>query len=303
MTPHALSSLIVTLVFATCFLGSALGSTPAALKCVVSIPPLASIVEEIGGSRVIVSVLVNAGKDPHTFEPSPVQISRLMKADILFTVGLPFESLIVHRLQAPDNKPRFCDTSKGSTLKEFYHGHENGAHNCAELDRHIWLSPKNLVAMVMSIREALATADPAGAHSYAIGSTQFIKKLNSVHHKNLKLLSPLEGRAFTVFHPSFGYFADAYGLEQHAVESDGKRPTARALVRLISLSKEKDSRVIFVQPQFDRKHASTIAAAIGAELRMLDPLARNVLANMETMGREISLALSATSQPRKEHHE
>jgi len=303
MIPLSRSSPLVPLLFASCFLGSVSGSAAAALKCVVSIPPLASIVEEIGGSRVIVSVLVKAGQDPHTFEPSPVQISRLMNADILFTVGLPFESIIVHRLQGPDDKPTFCDTSKGSTFREVFHSHEKDKHHRTELDRHIWLSPKNLAAMVISIREALTATDPAGAHSYEIGSTQFMEKLNSVHRRNLELLSPHAGRAFTVFHPSFGYFAEAYRLEQHAVESDGKPPTARQLARLISRSKEKNLRVMFVQPQFDRKHASTIAAAIGAELRTLDPLARNVLANMETMGTEISLVLSDTSRPMGEHHE
>jgi len=303
MIPRSKCESFARVLFAACFLGSASGSAAAALRCVVSIPPLASIVEEIGGSRVVVSVLVNAGQDPHTFEPTPGQIRTLINADLLFTVGLPFESVIVPRVQGPDDRPRLCDTSTGSTLIEANHVHQTGVHGRVEIDRHIWLSPKNLESMAISIREALTTADPAGARHYDLGNVQFIEKLKYVHRKNLELLSPLEGQAFTVFHPSFGYFADAYTLKQRAVEAEGKPPTARELARLISRSKASEQRVIFVQPQFDRKHVSTIAAAIGAEVRTLDPLARDVLANLEIMGREISRALSDRAQPMGKNYE
>ena len=93
-----------------------------------------------------------------------------------------------------------------------------------------------------------------------------------------------------VFHPSYGYFADAYGLRQIAVEMGGKEPGARQLARLIHRAKEDGVRVIFVQPQFSKSSARTIAEAIGGAVVPLDPLARDYLENLERMARDIEKA-------------
>lgn len=304
--PRLKRGALVLFVFVACVVGPASGTAEHVLKCVVSIPPLASVVENIGGSRVSVSVLVSGGQDPHTFELTPGQVRTLIDADILFTVGLPFESTIVSRFQGSNNRPRLCDTSQGLKLIEAGHLHREALKGHAEVDRHTWLSPKNLESIAVSIRKAMTSADPGGARIYNEGTAQFIRKLENVNAVNLKALSPLVGKAFTVFHPSFGYFAEAYNLEQRAVETGGKPPTPRELFRLISRSRLQGERVLFVQPQFDQKSAEAIAAAIGADVRTLDPLARDVLANLETIGREISRALSGkTNQLRRqgEKHE
>ena len=290
-------------ILMACAVEPASGSAEYVLKCVVSIPPLASVVENIGGARVSISVLINSGQNPHTFEPTPSQMKTLVDADILFTVGLPFESIIISCFHGPDNRLLICDTSRGSTLRQTNHFHQEKANGLEEIDRHIWLSPKNLASIALSIQSALTSADPGGAQSYHEETARFMQELEIVHRMNIELLSPMQGKAFTVFHPSFGYFADAYNLEQRAVETGGKPPTPRELVRLIAQSKIDDERVLFVQPQFDRKSAETIAASIGAEVRTLDPLARDVLANLATLGKEISRAMSSKATLTHAHRE
>ena len=101
----------------------------------------------------------------------------------------------------------------------------------------------------------------------------------------------MEGRSFFVFHPSFGYFADDYGLEQVAVETGGSEPSARQLARLIREARDAEVRVIFVQPQFSRKSAETIASEIGGAVVPIDPLARDYIENLERMARAVEEGL------------
>ena len=101
----------------------------------------------------------------------------------------------------------------------------------------------------------------------------------------------MKGKPFFVFHPSFGYFADDYGLEQIAVETGGSEPSARQLARLIDQARSSDVRVIFVQPQFSRKSAETVAAEIGGAVIPIDPLARDYIENLEQMARAVEEGL------------
>jgi zinc transport system substrate-binding protein len=87
-----------------------------------------------------------------------------------------------------------------------------------------------------------------------------------------------------VYHPAFGYFLDEFGIIQEAVETGGKEPTPRQLGRLIEKARAEKVKVIFVQAQFPAESARTAAAAAGAELVSLDPLAPDWLANISVMG-------------------
>jgi zinc transport system substrate-binding protein len=94
-----------------------------------------------------------------------------------------------------------------------------------------------------------------------------------------------------VYHPSFGYFLDEFGIRQQAVETGGKSPGPRDLNRLIMLAKQERPAAIFIQSQFPVNAAKTVADAAGAELVSLDPLAPDWLANIRIMGEALKLAM------------
>jgi zinc transport system substrate-binding protein len=96
-----------------------------------------------------------------------------------------------------------------------------------------------------------------------------------------------------VFHPAYGYFGDAYGLKQIAIQLGGKEPTARQLAKLIQLAKEEGVRVLFVQPQFSKKSAEALAKAIGGAVIPLDDLAPDYLRNLQDMAVKLDSALQA----------
>jgi zinc transport system substrate-binding protein len=95
-----------------------------------------------------------------------------------------------------------------------------------------------------------------------------------------------------VFHPAFGYFGDAYGLKQVPVEIEGKEPSAQQLAALVRLARERDIKIIFVQPQFSDKSARAVAQAIGGAVLAMDDLGPDYLKNMTDIAEKIEKALA-----------
>ncbi len=99
------------------------------------------------------------------------------------------------------------------------------------------------------------------------------------------------GLQFMVFHPAWGYFARAYGLEQVPVEIEGKSPKPAQLKALIQHARNSGIKIVFVQPQFSSKSAELVAREIGGEVAFADPLARDWTANLRAVAEQFKSAL------------
>jgi zinc transport system substrate-binding protein len=95
----------------------------------------------------------------------------------------------------------------------------------------------------------------------------------------------------SAFHPSWGNFADAYGLVQVPIEIEGKDPKPAHLKELIEHAREKGINVIFVQPQFSTKNAKLVACEIDGQVVFADPLAADWLANLRQVADKFRAAL------------
>ncbi|MBF0198547.1 MAG: zinc ABC transporter substrate-binding protein [Planctomycetes bacterium] len=272
------------------------------LQLWVSIAPQAYLVLAIGGHLVNVDVLLPEGKDIHLYSPSPKQIMSLAKADLYFTVGLPFERSIQQKLSGQSQlklidctqnvKRRFM---KGSTFvcehgHEHTHNHAHGEQVNQHPDPHVWLGVEALKKMSESIYLSLAQQMPQNENLLKQNYQALIHRLEKVDAELKSKLAPFKGKKFLVFHPAFGYFADNYDLEQMAVEVEGKSPSARQMTELIGVAKQERIRVVFVQKQFDRKSSQVVAQGIGGSVVPLDPLAGDVLSNLKAMGDELHKA-------------
>jgi len=267
------------------------------IRVFVSILPQAYFVEKIGGDRVLVDVFVLPGKSPATHAPTPTQISKLSKSDIFFRIGLPFENTFIPKIKPSAKHLKIIDTRKGVPLRKMEgahdsHGHHHDHHHHSGNDPHIWLSPILAKIQAQTIYDALIEFDPGGEALYQSNYKKFINELDQIHHKLKASLSKVKGESIFVFHPSFGYFTDTYGLKQVAVEMEGKAPKGRELSLFIKKAKKENVHVIFVQPQFDKSAAQKIARAINGVVVTLDPLARDYIGNLERMAQKVSEALA-----------
>lgn len=246
----------------------------------VSIQPQKYFVERIGGNTVEVNVMVTPGAHPAVYEPSPRQMAALSKADLYFAAGVPFEDAWLKKIQAanPDLKTVHTDAwiqkqpiDRNSSHTKADHGHDHGSE-----DPHIWLSPPLVMIQARHVIAALSQADPENADTYEANGQKFISELAQLDTRLRRMFAQgPQNREFLVFHPSWGYFADAYGLKQIPVEMSGKAPKAADLKRLITLARKKDIQTVLIQPQVSSKSAETIARAIDGQVVSADPLAGN----------------------------
>ena len=247
----------------------------------VSLLPEKYFVERIGGDQVKVEVLVPPGKSPASYEPTPRQMASMAEGNLYFRIGVPFEKSWLPRLQQAVPGMKVVDLRSGLKLRPV--DLPSGASvtpGGEDTDPHIWLSPPLVIRMADLIRDELIAQRPAARAAFEANHARFVGDLKSLDEDIRTRLARKTRRHFMVFHPSWGYFADAYGLVQIPIEAGWKEPGPQTLARLIDDAKARNIRVIFVQKQFSQIQAETVAQAIGGEVLAVDPLAADYLDNL-----------------------
>ena len=267
---------------------------------IVSISPQKYFVEAIGGGFVETTVIVSPNQSPANYEPSPSQMIIMSKADIYFAVGVPFENAWLEKFTRINPAMKVVHTDAGikkrpidrheSHAPPTVSKHEHNHHG--PMDPHIWLSPPLVKIQAEHTRNGLILIDPAHHKIYERNYSQFIARIEGLD-KELKTLFSKDTRQkkFLVFHPSWGYFADAYGLTQISIEIEGKNPKAREVKNLIEFARQQHIQIIFIQPQFSTKQAEIIANEINGQVIFADPLAENWYGNIRAVAMSIKQGL------------
>ncbi|MGC8775670.1 MAG: metal ABC transporter solute-binding protein, Zn/Mn family [Chlorobaculum sp.] len=285
-------SIASLLLLCAVFLPGCASKQPASdkIRVIASIEPLAWFAERIGGDRVAVSVMIPAGGNPHTYEPTPKQMEEVSRANLFVKAGsgVEFELDWMQRLVDLNKSMTVCNASEGVTLlpmsaEKHEHEHEESAeehHDHGNFDPHFWLSAANARLIAKNVERSLAAVDPAGKEYYAANATVLDKELQALDGEIRAQLGGVKNRRFLVFHPAWGYFAHEYGLEQIAAEEEGKTLTPRQMQQVIEQARSAGIRVVFVSPQFSSAQADAIARDIGGQTVTVDPLARDYAANL-----------------------
>jgi zinc transport system substrate-binding protein len=277
----------------------------------VSIPPQKYFVEKIGGSFVQVSVMVPPGANPHIYEPRPTQMTALSKSKIYFAIGVTFETVWLPKFADLNPKMRIVHCDRGidkMAMVVHHHEEEEGvgdqdkekqAHKEEAPgipDPHVWVAPPEVRIIARNILEALVEMDPSNSGTYHSRYEVFLTEIDKLDKDLTEVFKGKKGLKFMVYHPAWGYFARAYGLEQVPVEIEGKEPKPGQLKGLITQSKKDGIKVIFVQPQFSTKSAETIAKAIGGQVIAADNLREDWERNLRVQAQKFKLALAGPSR-------
>jgi zinc transport system substrate-binding protein len=220
--------------------------------------------------------------------------------------GLPFERILIKKITTSHKKLTIVDVTKQISFWESDHyldahdcfGNHTDAHDHARRDPHFWLGALQLRQFITAAARVIIDTDPTHTATYQKNTARLLSRLETVHTQNSTLLRPYRNRIFFAYHPSFGYFARTYGLRQQTVEINGRQPGPRSIAALVKQARAADVRTIFVQPQYDTKGAQAIATAINGTVMPLDPLAKDVIQNLETMAGIIARSfMQEPSQP------
>ena len=224
------------------------GSEEAKPVITVTIEPQRYFTEAIAGDKFTVVSMVPKGSSPETYDPIPQQLVSLGDSKAYLRIGyIGFEQTWMDRLMNNTPHIQVFDTSKGIDLIL-----NNGEHN-----------------------HAAGHHDHDG-HNQAYYLARYDSLCQRIQHTDSlirqQLSAPESAKAFMIYHPALSYFARDYGLNQISIEEGGKEPSPAHLKELIDLCKSEKVNVIFVQPEFDKRNAETIAQQTGTKVVPINPL-------------------------------
>jgi len=261
----------------------------------VSIVPQAYLLERIGGDKIEVQAMVLPGKSPATYEPTPRQVTDLGKAEAFFTIGVPFEKNFLSAIEGTLPGLTLVDASLGIErrhLEAHHHeGEEEEDHEEGAPDPHVWMSPVLAETIARNMTAALIEREPEQKAFFEGNLAALISDLDALDRELAEILSPVRGETLFVYHPSFGYLADRYGLEQEAIEMGGKEPSPADLERIINEAHGDGVRIILVQPEFSQSSAEAVAKAIGGAVVPVAPLEKDYINNLKELAIRIKEGL------------
>lgn len=246
-------------------------------KVLAFFPPLYSLAAEVAGDDAQVLSLLTS-KGPHDYDFQPADARKLRRADLFLTNGLDLDDLLTDRLAGSANNPKLKVVKLGKSVPEAdlleagacccKHGddgehehHHHGAH-----DPHVWLGIPEAMLMVETIRKELSAVDPEHAAGYAQRAAGLTERLKRLQADGQKALAGKKDKArMLTHHDALRYFARSFGAEVvDAIEMPGREPSGQRLADLVKLCKDKDVRLIAVEPQYP---SHTGAQTIQKELR------------------------------------
>ncbi len=239
----------------------------------VTLEPQRYLTEAIAGDKFTVISMVPKGSSPETYDPVPQQLISLGNSKAYFRIGyIGFEQTWMDKLMSNTPHIQVFDTSKGIDLILNSSSHSRDGHIHA-VEPHIWNSTDNALILAGNTYKALCTLDKANQPYYRHRYDSLCHRIQQTDSLIRRQLSaPDAAKSFMIYHPALSYFARDYGLHQISIEEDGKEPSPAHLKRLIDLCKEENVQVIFVQPEFDKRNAETIAQQTGTKVVPINPL-------------------------------
>ena len=270
------------------------GEGSAELRATASLPPVAGLVRKLGGERWRVSSLVGPGQDPHVYEPTPGQVAALASSRLFFRTEMPFEEALAARAASAFPGVKLV-TLEPAVPHEEGHGRDDG-HGHDEAAVHGWLSPTNLSAWTDEIARELEAADPAHAAEVQGWHFSMLDAIAAEWSRTRSALRVSGVRAFAAWHPAYGAWAETFGLEQIALEADGKAPGPRTLAAARARIAETGAKVLLVQNGAEAARAEAFARDAGLRVAVVPPLADDPLETLRAL-REAVVVASPSTHP------
>lgn len=246
------------------------------LQVVASTTIIGDVVQQVGGEKINLTVLMPVGADPHTFEPRPQDLAAISQADVLFVNGLGLEEALETTLEA-NLTGRLVHVPDGIQVLSIDPGDdhaddepEGDVH--AEGDPHTWMDPQNVIVWVRNIEAALSEADPKNRETYQHNASKYLQELENLDtwiRGKIETIPP-EQRKLVTDHAVFGYFARQYGFEQVGLVvaslSTNAAPSAQGLAELENAIRVEGVPAIFVGKTVNPALAEQVAKDTGTKL-------------------------------------
>ena len=255
----------------------------------VTIEPQKYFAEKIAGDKFIINCVVPSGQSPETYDPTPQQMINIGKSLAYLKIGyIGFEMAWMDNIIQNNPNLKIFDLSEGISLignpeEEMHEAHADEAgeheheheHQHTGTDPHTWNSVAGAKTVAWNTLQAFIALDKENTQYYFTNYTALLAEIEKTEAVINKLLDGLNNRTFIIYHPALGYFANEYQLTQLCIEMDGKEPSPAQLKELVDVARANNTRVVFIQQEFDQKNAELIARETGCKLVRINPLSYN----------------------------
>ena len=244
------------------------------LQVVTTTTFVGDVVGIIGGEAIDLTVLLEPGQNPHSYQPVPQDMVKVSKADLIFANGLGLEDFLDDLLGGTGKADELVIVSEQIIpLEGLDPGHEGDDEGQAhDQDPHVWFDPNNVLSWTEIITDTLVENDPEHAEIYLENAAQYrdeLKGLDSWIQEQVANI-PEENRKLVTDHTVFGYFIEQYGFTQvgaviPALTTEAET-SGQQLSSLIDIIRENNVKAIFIGVDFDPSLSDMIAYDTGAEL-------------------------------------
>lgn len=243
------------------------------LQVVATTNIVGDVVKNVGGDRIDLTTLMAIGVDPHSYVATPSDMAAIHDAHVVFANGLDLEASLEEMLESAGGEAIHVHVSDGLevlTLTEDNDGQEdNHAHGNA--DPHVWFSVPNVIRWAENIEQALSTLDQDGASTYQDNAGAYIHELEELDAWVQEQVDQIReaNRKLVTNHPTFGYFAHRYGLEQLGAVfpfSPSSEPSAQDIAALEDAIHEYGVRAIFAESTVSPKLVQQVAEDTAVKL-------------------------------------
>jgi len=228
---------------------------------------LADMAENIAGGEVTVDMIVPIGGDPHIYEPTPNDVQRVLKADLVLKNGLTFEGWLEELIENSGTKAKTVRVTEGITpisSKEY----KNSA------DPHAWMDVELGLVYIKNIKNALVELAPEHAETFEFNYGVYKKQLAELDQYIVQQIQtiPAEKRVLITSHDAFQYYGQKYGIRLEAIlgtSTDAEVQTSdiRRLNKVIRTNKVP---AVFIESTVNPKLLKQLAAdnniTIGGQL-------------------------------------
>ena len=241
---------------------------------IVTLFPQYDMVRAIAKDKVNLELLLPAGVEPHSYEPTPNTIIRINEADLFIYTSDSMETWISGLLnQLNLEGPLVVNSSIGVMFisHEDEHGHEEDGDE--GYDPHFWLDPINMKIMLKNITDNLISIDPDNSDYYQNNADNYAMKLDDLDKEYIDLFNRVQLKTIIYGgHFAFGYLTQRFNVEilsPYTGYSPDAEPSVNAIAQLMDAMSKNNINVIFYEELIDPKIARTISEQTGARIEVL----------------------------------
>ena len=260
--PRTGAALLAVLIAATTVTAACGGINKAAtqkpLRVVTTTALLADLAQNVAGGSAVVSSVIPAGTDVHSFQTTPSDSIDISNAGLIISNGGGLDDFLNPMI---DNA-----LGDGAVHVVTYQGLEDIS---SKPDPHYWQNPANVVHYVRRIRNALSTVDPANAESYRARAVGYVQQLSDLDREISQILEevPPSHRHLVTYHDAFAHFGEHYGWRTSSlVANDAGSITPAAITQLQELVLKEGITAVFTEPQFRSKVIDLAAQDYGLQV-------------------------------------